>query len=392
MRYEGLMKEQRRARLSRRHRLDGSARSAVEAARAVLALHASDPASVFLSVLTRAHDLEVDDILRELYDERALARVMAMRRTLFVVPVDLVPVTHHAASLDVAATIRKRLVKELAAGPTEPVLPEDVESWLSGVEAQAESYVATNGPVDGAAVGAAVPALRTALLPRTTKKYDVRRTITSNVLTLMSTEGRIVRGRPLGSWTSRRHTWEVGAAWWPDGIPSMDKDEARARLVELYLRTFGPATEADVAWWTGWPLKVTRAALAALETADVDGGLVLADDADPVDPASPTAALLPALDPTPMGWKQREWFLPEDASGLYDTNGNIGPTVWWGGEVVGLWAVRPDGGVATRLLVDRGHEAAAAVAEAAERLTVRLDGKVVVPAFRTPWERELSQG
>ena len=370
--------------------LDGSAQSAAEATGAVLALHASDPASVFLSVLARAHRLDLDDIAREMYDDRDLVRVMAMRRTLFVVPADVVPVVHHAVSLDVAATMRRRLLKELREGPTDPPLPADVAAWLEGVEHDVEAHVAEHGPVDGGGIGESVPALRTALLPRTTKKYDVRRTVTTNVLTLMATEGRLVRGRPLGSWTSRRHTWEVSSRWWPGGIAPLDRATARARLVEHYLRRFGPATETDVAWWTGWPLGVTRTALASVATAELEGGLVLADDSEPVEPPAAAAALLPALDPTPMGWKQREWFLPEDFSGHYDAYGNIGPTIWWRGEVVGAWAVRLDGTVATRLVRDRGREATVAIEEESRRLEARLDGKVVVPAFRTPWERELS--
>ena len=93
-----------------------------------------------------------------------------------------------------------------------------------------------------------------------------------------------------------------------------------------------------------------------------------------------------------MGWKQRDWFLPADFTGLYDAYGNIGPTVWWGGEMVGAWSVRKDGRVTTRLLVDRGREVAAAVEAAAGRLGDRLGGVVVVPSFRTPLERELSGG
>lgn len=391
MRYEVAMSEQRRARLASRHLLDGSAGSAWEAARAVLVLHATDPATVFLSALARGRELTVADVLTELYEDRTLVRMMGMRRTLFVVPAELLPVVHHAAAIDVAAAMRRRLVKQLVGGPTEPELPEDVEGWLEAAEAEVEAYVAEHGPVDGTAIGDSVPVLRTALLPRTTKKYDVRRTITTSVLTLMGAEGRLVRGRPSGSWTSRRHTWEAGTAYWPGGIPALERDAARSQLVEAYLRVFGPATEADVAWWTGWPLGVTRKALAAVATAETEDGLVLAEDDEPVDVPAPVATLLPSLDPTPMGWKHREWFLPPDSSGLYDPYGNVGPTIWWGGEVVGVWAVRPDGAVVTRLLVDRGEEAAAAVAGAAERLTERLEGKPVVPAFPTPCERELRQ-
>jgi hypothetical protein len=382
--------EQRRARLVRRHLLEGSGTSTVEVAGAVLALHATDPATVYLSTLARARTLTLDDVATALYDDRTLVRLMAMRRTLFVVPQETVPVVHHAASVDVAATIRRTLVKQLRTLPTDPELPDDVEAWLVGVEAGVQAAAADLGAASGAQLSAAEPRLRTALLPTTDKAYDVRRTVTTQVLTLMGAEGRIVRGRPLGTWTSRQHTWEPAVAVWPQGIAELTQGEARAQLVERYLARFGPATQADVAWWTGWPLGVTRKAVAQVGATDVgDGLLVLPDDTDPVDVPPPAAALLPALDPTPMGWKQRDWFLPEDSSGLYDRYGNVGPTVWWAGEVVGGWATDQDGRVVTRLLADRGDEAAQAVETVAEQLEARLGGAVVTPSFPTPLAREL---
>lgn len=379
----------RRARLVRRHRLAGDAEGPLEAARSVLVLHATDPATVYLSALARSSGSTLDDVAAALYDQRSLVRMMAMRRTLFVVPSDLVPVVHHGAALDVAAWIRRRLVKELRTTPTEPPVPTEVDDWLEEVERGVEAALEGLGSASGAQLSEAEPRLRTALLPTTDKTYDVRRNITSSVLVLMGTEGRVVRGRPAGGWTSRRHVWEPAAAWWPDGIPALEAEEARRRLVTGYLRAYGPATVADVAWWTGWPLGRTRSVLAALDTVEAQGLLVLADDVEHDEPPAPVAALLPALDPTPMGWKQREWYLP-DPAGLFDRNGNIGPTVWWGGEVVGAWATRADGSVATRITVDRGVEAAQAVAAEAARWEERLAGRAVTPSFRTPLATELS--
>lgn len=379
---------ERRARLVGRQFTAGSA---VEAARAVVVLHATDPATVYLSVLARCPELTVGDVARALYDDRRLVRMMAMRRTLFVVPTDLAPVVHAAASLDVAATQRRRLLTQLATIPTDPALPDDVAGWLTDVEAGVDEAIERLGVASGAELAKAEPRMQTAFLPTTEKAYDVRRAVTSQVLTLLGAEGRIVRGRPLGSWTSRQHTWEPATAWWPGGIEPVEPPPARARLVQEYLRRFGPATEADVVWWTGWAKGTTRAALAALDTVERFGGLVLADDAEPTDDASPTALLLPALDPTPMGWTQRDWFLPAGSAALYDTFGNIGPTLWWGGEVVGGWAVRPDGSIATEFLADRGIDARRAVEAAAQALAVWLAGTVVVPSFRTPLERRLSR-
>lgn len=380
----------RRARLLRRHHLAGDAPSLVDAARAVVCLHASDPATVYLSALARCAGADLEDVSEALYVRRDLVRMMGMRRTLFVVPREDVPVVHQAAALDVAATIRKRIIGELGRLPTEPPVPEDIGGWLASVESAVEDALRGRGTASGAELGAAVPGLRTALIPTTDKAYDVRRTLTTQILTLMATEGRLVRSRPLGGWTSRQHTWELGEAWWPDGLPTTPTPQARAELVARYLRAFGPATERDVAWWTGWPLGVTRAALAALDVVDVGSAYVLADDAetDTTEPLS-VATLLPALDPTPMGWKDRDWFLPEDSTPLYDRNGNIGPTVWWRGEVVGAWSTSADGRVRVRLGVDRGAEAVRAIDEQVERWTERLGGQPVVPSFPTPWEREL---
>lgn len=379
---------ERRARLVRRQLAETG--SAVEAARSVVVLHASDPATVYLSVLARSPALTVDDIAREMYDDRRLVRLMAMRRTLFVVPAELVPVVHAAASLDVATTLRRRLLSQLATGPTDPALPEDLAAWLTALETATLQALERLTPASGAELARAEPRLRTALLPTTDKAYDVRRSITSPLLTLLGAEGRIVRGRPLGTWTSRQHTWEPSTAWWPDGIEPVEPAQARARLVEEYLRRFGPATETDVAWWTGWAKGPTRKALAVLDLRDGSDGFVLADDVAPVTEPEPAARLLPALDPTPMGWKERGWFLPPDSAALYDSYGNIGPTIWWGGEVVGGWAVRPDGSIGTELLVDRGAEARRAVGVAAQDLSRQLAGTVVVPTFRTPLERRLS--
>lgn len=382
--------EQRRARVVARQHLAGTAADPVRAATDLVVLHATDPATVFLSVLARCPALSIKDVARVLYDDRGLVRMLAMRRTLFVVPAELVPVVHHAAALEVAARQRRTLLQQLATIPTEPPLPADVETWLNSVERSVEDALTARGTATAAELSTAEPRLRTALLPTSDKKWDVKRNITSQVLVLMAAEGRMVRGEPRGGWTSRAHTWESAALRWPAGIA--DVPDARARLVERYLRRFGPATVADVQWWTGWTLGATQKTLAALDTVDVGSGLVMADDTTPEPSADPAVALLPALDPTPMGWKERDWFLPADSTPLYDRNGNIGPTIWWGGEVIGGWAVRPDGVIATGLLADRGRAAARAVKEAADALRPRLDGTPVVPSFPTPLEKELRAG
>src|SRR5206468_11408280 len=69
------------------------------------------PVTIFLAARARVREATVESIERELYDDRTIVRMLAMRRTLFVVPVDLVPIVQVAASDAVAANERKRLLQ-----------------------------------------------------------------------------------------------------------------------------------------------------------------------------------------------------------------------------------------------------------------------------------------
>jgi hypothetical protein len=165
--------------------------------------------------------------------------------------------------------------------------------------------------------------------------------------------------------------------------------------VRRWLAAYGPGTERDLRWWTGWTARDVRRALARVQAVDVDldgePGLALAADLGREEPVAPWAALLPGLDPAVMGWKERDWFLGSHGPRLFDANGNAGPTVWWDGRVVGGWAQRRSGEIVFRLLEDAGSDAAAAVEAAAGRLAAALRPVCVTPRFRTPLERELAR-
>ncbi|MCU1666782.1 MAG: hypothetical protein JWR58_6847 [Pseudonocardia sp.] len=383
---------ERRARLGRRHLLapatgaPGSVAGVVAVADALVALHATDPASVVLAVLARS-GADVTTVQRALHDERALVRMLSMRRTVWVVAPDVAPVVQAACTLDVAAVQRRRLVEHIGrSGVT-----DEPAAWLADVEASTLKALLERGEATAVELVADEPRLRTRIaLP----PGDTPQNMTSRALLLLSADGHIVRGRPLGGWTSTQYRWSPMSAWWPDGMPELEQGAARAELARRWLTAFGPAPVADLKWWTGWTMARTRAALAALGAVpvDLDGvpGVVLPHDVEPVPDPGPWVALLPALDPTPMGWQDRTWFLGPHKAALFDRSGNIGPTVWCDGRIVGGWAHRADGTVALRLLEDVGSEARAAVHAAAERLAGRIGDVRVTPRFRTPLERELA--
>ena len=91
-----------------------------------------------------------------------------------------------------------------------------------------------------------------------------------------------------------------------------------------------------------------------------------------------------------MGFVDRGWFLGDHAPRLFDRTGNIGPSVWSDGRIVGGWAQRKNGTMAYKLLEDVGAAAERAVESAAHDLERWLGAVRVTPRFRTPLERELS--
>ena len=382
--------EERRARLGLRHLLATTALASVpeRAADAVVALHATDPASVFLSVRARTTGVGVGEIEAALYQRRSLIRMLGMRRTVFVVAAELAPVIQAACTTSIAAVQRRRYVQFLEdAGVGDG-------AWFKEVEEATAAALAARGEATGAQLSADVPRLRTRVSLAEGKPYAATPTITTWVLFMLAADGRIVRGRPLGSWTSTLYRWSPVQEWLPGGMAELPADVARVELVRRWLAAYGPATVADLRWWTGWTAGLVKQALSAIGPVEVDlggqTGLVLADDMEPVAAPEPWVALLPALDPTPMGWSARSWYLGEHAAELFDRSGNVGPTVWHDGRIVGGWAQRADGEIAYRLLEDVGSAAAAAVETEVGRLGGWIGDVRVTPRFRTPLARELT--
>ena len=383
---------ERRNRLAVRHHLAPAARAGTVAAAAtdMVALHGTDPASVYLAAWARTGCADKAVIEQALYTEHALVRMLGMRRTVFVVPADLAPVIQAACADQIAERLRRQLTEVVRAAGVAP----DAATWLKEVGEATVRALAAAGSATGAELARDEPRLRTPIVAAADNPYGGAVNLTSRLLTLLSAEGLIVRGRPRGGWTSTQFTWS--AAGDRSGLPAA---AARAELTRRWLFAFGPAPVSDLQWWTGWSAGQVKQALAQLQLTEVElggaTGVMLTADEPALDEQAavePWPALLPALDPTAMGWRDRDWYVGGHAPALFDRSGNIGPTAWWDGRIVGGWAQRKDGELVVRLLEDPGAEAAAAIAAEAQRLRAWIGSGRVTPRFRTPLERELADG
>ena len=158
----------------------------------------------------------------------------------------------------------------------------------------------------------------------------------TRVLFLLAADGRIVRGRPRGSWTSSQYRWAPMSSWVPPGTKEPSVQAARATLVGVvaaHVRSRDRRRPQVVDRLDGWgsPQCARRTWRSRKSSSTAARGFVLADDAAPVRAGAPFAALLPSLDTTVMGWTERRWFLGPHGGRLFDRSGNPGPTVWWDG-------------------------------------------------------------
>ena len=365
--------EQRRARLAQRHRLLPQTRTddVVALTDDLLALHSTDPVSVYLSAWARGVQPSREILEQALYDDRTLVRHHVMRRTLWVATPAMMRRMHLTTTARYAAAQHNRVVGMLTEGGI-----DDAAAWLEAAKGDILALLRSEGPMTARAVGLRIPSLAHPLRLAVGTKYEGTQNAHSRVLLQLGFEAALVRTRPTGTWINGQYTWAAMDPWLPGGLlrdgdlqvggelvaggpaagtvpPDVERQAAR-ELAALWLQRFGPGTSTDLQWWTGWTTTMTRRALADVEAVpvDLDGvpGWLAADDpalddatADRHWPEQPWVAVLPGLDPTVMGWKQREWYLPPPAAPAFDSNGNAGPTVWVDGQVVAGWVQTKDG-------------------------------------------------
>jgi hypothetical protein len=383
---------ERRRRIAVRQHLAPACRAddVVTVAGDLVGIHGTDPGSVYLGAFARTRALTPADLESALYDERSLLKMLGMRRTMFVVPRDLAAVMNSAVTQPIATRERKRLIAWIEEAG---VVEGDVEAWLAQVETETVAALAELGQATATELTKVVPGLRVQIPFGAGRKWAGTVGVSTRMLFLLAAEARIIRGRPRGSRVSSLYNWAPMEEWLGAPLAREPMEAAQAEVVGRWLKTFGPGTLKDLAWWTGWTLGDTRRALAAVGAAEValDGGTgyLLTDDLDATADPGPWVALLPALDSTTMGWNERGWFLGSHGRRLFDTNGNAGPTVWSDGRVVGGWAQRRSGEVAINLLEDVAADTRREIEAEAERIRTWLGPTRIIPRFRTPVEQEL---
>ncbi|HTS15074.1 MAG TPA: winged helix DNA-binding domain-containing protein [Candidatus Sulfotelmatobacter sp.] len=150
----------------------------------------------------------------------------------------------------------------------------------------------------------------------------------------------------LGPTRARQQTFALLDEW-VRAPRRLDRDEALGELASRYFRSHGPATERDLARWSGLTLGDVRRGLAvagaALTRLELDDQVYhLAPEtltADGPEVTPPRVHLLPGFDEFLLGYADRTAALPRQWSRAVVPGGNgmFKPTIVADGRVVGTW-------------------------------------------------------
>ncbi|WP_119729781.1 winged helix DNA-binding domain-containing protein [Thermomonospora amylolytica] len=313
--------------------------SVLEAVDATGGIYGTAP-TCYLSCAARIPSFRLADLDRELYSERSVVRLRAMRGMAYIEPLPLLP-----ALLACTGEPRDKTLKRIARSA------EMTEAQTLELADRIEAVLAGRPPMT-------VKEIREALggdLPGNSGALQM-------TVALLGRYGRIVRAKARGSWRSDLYPYARWTDWLGAPVEEMDPAEARVEVARRYLRAYGPATADDLKWWTGWTKRDTLPALAALgeeaTPVSLDGrdAWVLTDELDALTSITPQdgrgVRLLPVWDSYFMGYATTpagrvRQVRAEDYPRVYDKSGNATSVVIRDGMAAGVWELDADAGTAT---------------------------------------------
>jgi len=321
------------------------AASPVEAVRRLVALPASTSTQPFLALRARLDAWQPADLLSALYQKRTLIKRPAMRNE------------PHLVSVEDYAFLQSATQRQRRQHFNSEFINWEID--LAEVEVLAEAIMTAAGqePATQAEIEARLRPDLVRQLTQTSRGGRVS-TISNVALVLdwLEANGRLAVSQPTppADWRTETPSYAPLATWAPhlDLNPDLSEAEAQRWLVRAYLATFGPATEADISFWTGFGKSETQRAVSALarETTltmvdGIPGAMLLLKEqaerlkATPV-PVDPVVNLLPADDPFIKAYKaSRARFFtdPRLQRQVFSSTDQAKPTIVVGGKIVGTW-------------------------------------------------------
>lgn len=315
--------------LDKHHLTDGSTTDDIlKIVRDIGGLHATLSTTPYISLFLRTKNFKRQDLDEVLYTKRLLGKVRYARKTVYILPKDLVT-TAYSAMNSLLLTRFEIYIQHL--GLTHDEYEELTHTILAIVKGS----------------GMTTKEIKAELVKNSTKK---ERNI-SAIVNLMCDQGLLIRGEPRSGWKSNIHTYYSFDEYFPDlDLDEMGESSARKRMVAQYIKSYGPVSVKDISWWTGFPRAEVKQLLddmgqelTTVRISDFEGPfIILTSDKGRMNSVKsmtkPQVSLLPALDPYIMGYKDRGRFLDEKIYDfIYDRSGNATYSILIDGRIEGVW-------------------------------------------------------
>jgi len=289
----------------------------------ICGLHSTELKTSYLSLFARKQNFKKKDLEKELYINKNLARIRGMRRTLFIETLDLIPIVYVA---------------------TFGLIERSFEKYMEFHKISLEEYQELSQIIMGIISGKELSA------------SEIREELNSEanipaIIQVMCNRGLLIRGRPIKDWKDRRNKYARFKDYFPNlELNKLNEKKAIEFLVEKYMKAYGPVTESDIAWWAGLTKTQIKSALKCIESQleqvkipSIKKEYIMAKEdiisiADDPFSVKSSLALLPGLDPYPMGYKERERYInAKNYSKIFDRSGNITSTIFLDGIAIGVW-------------------------------------------------------
>ncbi|MHA2037920.1 MAG: winged helix DNA-binding domain-containing protein [Promethearchaeota archaeon] len=291
----------------------------------ICGLHATGTLEPYLTLFTRMKNFNKEDLDDELYKKKSLGRIRGMRKTLFILTKAMIPIVHTVIKYQTVKRDNKYLEIRNISRKQYDDLAKEIISLLTTKE------------------------LSTSEL----KKLIVTEKDLNAVISVMCDEMLIIRGKPISSWKDRRLFYAPFTQYFPDiKLGVYDEPKATTKLINKYIRNYGPVTETDIVWWLGITKGKVRASLKqlseTLETVQIgsleNDYLVHKSEIKTVKEielnSQPTINILPGLDPYIMGYKIRERYVNHlNYECIFDRSGNGTTSILLDGYVIGVWDI-----------------------------------------------------
>jgi hypothetical protein len=308
---------------------------AVEVIDDILGLNAQGALNYQISLWNRVADLDRGFIPRALYEDRSLVRSWFMRDTVHIVPSSRFSMFRLA--------LRSGLMGEWNRWTVKTGAKETSESWE-------HLYKKVLDALSGK------PVTLNELLERTggsgtEAKRDLHRLIRE-----MSLRGLLCNADSLGPWYhNTQHKFTRVDRWLPDvDYGSATEEEAKADLATMYLRSYGPASVSDFAYWTGMRVREANPIFdgisGSLADVTVSGQkrklLLLEEDTQSLldtENEPNIARLLPKFDALIMGHRDKTRFIDTSTrSSIFRPTAEVAATILMNGTIDGVWGMKKD--------------------------------------------------